>query len=259
MKVKTLKNYTKNLLNNQNYILWKAEKKKLLSKFFIEKNLKNIFNILNKFNNVIFSWKYFFLLPGIVFILSFIFLTNDALKNGFLIIIWLITSILTIWMIYFINIVWFKNNISWIKNFKDFFFKKGNNQDVEFILWWIKFILWMILFFYFVLNLSAIWILFWITELTYFVFLFLFVFCIIFMVFFLSFNLLNTIVFLLILLWYLMLVWIVSFIYTFLFKWDKWYIFIKYKPITQFLEKFKNIESKSAKNIYYEINEKQKY
>ena len=30
----------KNFLNNQNYILGKTEKKKLLSKFFVEKSIK---------------------------------------------------------------------------------------------------------------------------------------------------------------------------------------------------------------------------
>jgi len=36
MKTKTLKKYSENFLNNQNYILGKTEKKKLLSKFFVE-------------------------------------------------------------------------------------------------------------------------------------------------------------------------------------------------------------------------------
>ena len=43
MKTKTLQKESINFLNNQNYILGKTEKKKLLSKFFIEKYIKLYF------------------------------------------------------------------------------------------------------------------------------------------------------------------------------------------------------------------------
>jgi len=45
MKTKTLKKESINFLNNQNYILGKTEKKKLLSKFFIERSIKVFLNL----------------------------------------------------------------------------------------------------------------------------------------------------------------------------------------------------------------------
>jgi len=46
MKTKTLQKESINFLNNQNYILGKTEKKKLLSKFFIERSIKVFFKLI---------------------------------------------------------------------------------------------------------------------------------------------------------------------------------------------------------------------
>jgi hypothetical protein len=59
-----------NFLNNQNYILGENEKKKLLSKFFVENNILFIMNIVSKFLQIInydiktkIKFKYDYLLP----------------------------------------------------------------------------------------------------------------------------------------------------------------------------------------------------
>ena len=84
MKIKTLKKETKNLLNNQNYILWKTEKKKLLSKFFVENINNKINSNFNRINN------YLFRLYDNIFLLFFV---NLVL---FFILIWLPIYIITI-------------------------------------------------------------------------------------------------------------------------------------------------------------------
>jgi hypothetical protein len=55
---------TTNFLNAQNYILWKTEKKKLLSKFFVENFLKKFYKVL--------SWFYF--LISNIFITSIVWI-----------------------------------------------------------------------------------------------------------------------------------------------------------------------------------------
>jgi hypothetical protein len=53
MQTKTRKKYSENFLNNQNYILGKTEKKKVLSKFFVDLNFKNIYIFFSKLHKII--------------------------------------------------------------------------------------------------------------------------------------------------------------------------------------------------------------
>jgi hypothetical protein len=53
MQTKTKQKYSTNFLNNQNYILGKREKKKVLSKFFVERILKSIIKILTYFIKIL--------------------------------------------------------------------------------------------------------------------------------------------------------------------------------------------------------------
>jgi len=82
----------KNFLNNQNYILWKSEKKKLLSKFFIELKYKKLLMLLTLFSNIFFNWKLLFLIPIIVYIIFYIYSENFGLK----ILFWIVSLIFII-------------------------------------------------------------------------------------------------------------------------------------------------------------------
>jgi len=58
MQTKNLHKTGSNLLNNQNYILGNSEKKKVLSKFFVEKMIDKIMFIFSITNSFFYNKKY---------------------------------------------------------------------------------------------------------------------------------------------------------------------------------------------------------
>ena len=246
----------KNLLNNQNYILWKTEKKKLLSKFFVEKNMKHV---LNLFNMVSYFIKKFLFVIFLIFLLFIAIKTIDIIYIDGSISLLIVPIFLLAILIYFLS--W--NNISKINTIGDYFINSEvyNSDDNSYLSH--KFIniftpplifgsiFYFSLYFEFlILTLGYIFIWYFFTII---------VIPLILAYFFEKImtwlNYINLLFFPLLLI-YQIVYFVFSVIYTFLLKREKWFHFIKYKPITQFFNKFKNIKSKSAKNKYYKIVEK---
>ena len=251
MKVKVLykknsKSLKKNFLNNQNYILWKTEKKKLLSKFFIEKNIKNIYLFFSKIN-ILFTEKNKNLASFSIVSFAFVYASIMSMYTG-----WFFISILFIIVIIFIINIFIINNLSigknelTVKNFYSYFFIKK-----WYTLSWIVILLvtfmFIILFLGIVINISSL-----------ILFVFLFLILIWVLLFFgVKFKLnklkwFNLIIFPLVILYQLILS-IFIFIYIFFIKWVNWYSFIKQKPNSWLLKKFKKIRKNSASNEFYKI------
>lgn len=189
----------KNFLNNQNYILWKTEKKKLLSKFFVENLVKNVFMILGFFEHLI--------IDNIMLLFMIFFLL-------FLFFIWIYVNsfVLIIFSIFFL-IMFYLGSINEIKDYKKSFFVFKSKQEK-----YIKD--------YFILNKNYnIFFRLKIINILFFPFLF-------------------------IVLLYLSLF---SLIYTFVFRWIKWYNFIKNTLKQNLIEKFDSIEKVEAENRYYKV------
>ncbi len=234
----------KNLLNNQNYILWNIEKKKLLSKFFIEKNFRQALSILNLVSNVIFNWKSLFLAPIVIYIyLYFHLIRIESMKVFFWIILWIFS------LIFFITF-WFQDkkiNKHKISKIKDFFLKKWTNANAVFVLWFIKLLIFYpLLIFLLASTIRSVFIPDIVKSL---IFIVVFIWGLFIL---LRINLLNTLLFpflVVIGLWIAMF----STVYIFIIKWISWYYIIKYYPWTKFLDKFKKFNKSYAESNYYRI------
>ncbi len=144
-----------NFLNAQNYILWKTEKKKLLSKFFVWNFLDNFFTFINKLDYFLYK-NGSNLLMILIILFSFIFFLKFK--------IWLELNFFNIKYIFYILLFssfFLTINISLLKvpkkhkfrinNFKEYFLlydKKNNNfiKKIRFsslLLFPIIFIFWL--------------------------------------------------------------------------------------------------------------------
>jgi len=222
---KLLKN--NNLKNNQNYIFGQNEKRKILSKYFIEKIFKyQYFNLLSVFYNIvnyliILIWLLFHILL-ILSIIYFIYIDifDRNYKNSWLILL-IPILLISLWMLFW----WWKYlklDTKRIKSFKQYFSltkvisynsKMYTNNFKERI------------------NIHPKWIIY---------LLFLIISIILLPTFFII-LLINI---------------IISLINIFLFKWIKWYFFIKFSPNSFILNKFNIITEKKAENEYYRIKVK---
>ena len=130
-------NFDKNLLNNQNYILWKTEKKKLLSKFFVEKSIKYIYKIFTYF------YSYW---PLVIFLIWTIFLISYSILLIIFSHVPFGSKIFYIWFIPFIIYVLYvwrdklRVNLFKINKFSDFIFRKEKFQIFKYTIYFLKFL-----------------------------------------------------------------------------------------------------------------------
>ena len=253
-----------NLLNNQNYILWKTEKKKLLSKFFVEKNIQTLYILLSWFYFLITNmFKYVLVIIFILFI-WFIFFAPilSTLYNVFLypkiltVVLWLLFWGFIIFIFY--KIIWSykteilrrmkKMKIKKIWNFSDFFrtpkinFNNVDSKSVLYLFPTYLLLLWIVSTFLlklefafnqeniaiFVIAVLLVWIPF--IKINFY-------------------SLLLTPI--------LLIIWLIniflSLIYVFIIKGVVWYQITKYYPWNRFFEKFTKFNKQYAKNNYYKI------
>ncbi len=241
----------KNFLNAQNYILWKTEKKKLLSKFFVEKFLKIFYDFLAKLSFYFNEYIWIFILLFIYIIVNiipfYIINDNDSLQVLFYNWLMLTSFFLLYWLYYFKKICIIKkyNKKQYkILNIKDYFFTKENN--IYFPIFFISIYIISFLDFFSENDLLRTWFSF-LSILLWFLFYYKLKRFNIAKIKFLS------ILFLPILLLIFPFIFLYSTIYVFLIKWIKWYKFLKYKPQTKFLEKFEKLEKNFAENKFYKV------
>ena len=237
--------FDKNLFNNQNYILWKTEKKKLLSKFFVEFHYNKILKILNYFYNIIFNWYLLFLVPIIIYYFLFSTLKDIPSQIFYWVILWIFSLIFFIYFFF----IWSSSNKHNYKSIKEFLFKKWSNLNVVFILWFIK----VSLYYFFImtylidfLKMIGAWEVF--TFFSFIISLFWWIF------FMININLLNLFLFPFLLI-YIIFYWSINYIKIF-FKKNNMYRIIKHTFKVHLLKKFDKIDKKSAENKYYKIQQK---
>jgi len=232
-----------NFLNAQNYILGKSEKKKLLSKFFVEKMISNILWKINIFNIIFFPLLIIFLLINIFI---FIFILNLYISLNIILIITII-----IWLIISI----FSNNENKDIKFEEYYFSK-------------KPILFSVLVFLFLLIILLI-IAFWIRKGTdyyylknYFPYINYWIIPLILLsvYFYKKTILLFRINYIWIILFPINLIiflfyWIFIFI-NYSIIWTNYFSFIKYFPKKKLFKKFRKIKNNYAENKYYKITNK---
>ncbi len=269
-----------NFLNNQNYILWKTEKKKLLSKFFVENSIKNIFSILTKIYNIINEY-----LVKILIFSLFIFFIVVIFK-----IYWISLYLLIFIFLIFLAYLSYKSGIKkrtyssnysylWkssfylpkktekifsITNFKsyflywdiskekwtsyNFFYSSEDNK-------WERNMITMKIFLIFPAIYSPIYTYdaFFVGKVSISLFLWLNIFFLsIYVYFIFRFKVINTLLFPFLFI-YILFIFIISIINIFLLKWINWYNFIKNTPEKNILKKFDTINKKFAQNKFYEI------
>lgn len=249
MKTKIIKEENKNFLNNQNYILGKTEKKKLLSKFFIENFFRKIINVFSLSNSLFYNKKYiykwndymwsnreinvFFIV--LIYIILFVFaLLSWDFKDIFY--MFIVFSPIFLIALY---IVIKKFHFIVIKKYSDFFIVK-----------WYSFFNYVLIMIFFIYVLKYLWINFgdfwWVIVIIW-----------IFISAFLnnSINFFN-ILFIPFIILFLFLSFIFYSFYVFILRWIKWFKIIKYTSKSKILNKFKNIDQSYAENKYYKIAEK---
>ncbi len=255
-----------NFLNNQNYILWKTEKKKLLSKFFIQKSIKKIYEILTLF---------YYYSVVIFFILFWFFWVSELIKkNGFSnsIILLFFMIIFFFWSQYlfkfwkkdffiqrkeinsFYNFLFIRDIFYFLQYpilifsvfipyFKKIKIKKNHikkESKVDILKLFYTFLYPFILF-----IVSVIFWLFWLDNWIY-IFLLL-------LVFFYFINIFSFIIlpFFIITVFFITIYWL---IYSFVFKWINWYRFLKAKPNVKKIWIFIELKTNFWKNKFYKIS-----
>lgn len=117
MQTKTLYTTNINFLNNQNYILWKTEKKKLLSKFFVERILNKFLNKKISFLNS--SIYIFFILLFIILLYIFFYSLLVSIMTflfNFLLIGILLSWIIIIYLLLNVLLNFSENSTNFIYN-----------------------------------------------------------------------------------------------------------------------------------------------
>ncbi len=248
-----------NLLNNQNYILGKSEKKKLLSRFFVDKLLFFIYKILNNVKQNIKYEKiilYFFFFPFLFSLLLPLFYKSDINTKECITLVNFIFIFLIFVVLIFIYSI-----------FSKFKHKKYiSNKDVSLIriFYSKKYNIFSIIFF---LSLVLIFIIIIHTRNECFlikntIFYYIFYFVLFFILFFRKYTFfifkINIIqlIFLPLYLIIFSFFFIWNIIYIFILKWINWYNLIKIKPESNILKKFNIINKQSAENDTYKIKVK---
>lgn len=238
MKNKTKKKYTWNFLNNQNYVLGNTEKKKILSKFFIEKLIHFLYKMSLSFKS---SLDLFIVLLLFIFFLPlwFVVLLFVLKVNPF------IAFFLSTTIVFIFSIIKNFRNVKVKKNIKirDLFISNNVNLfSIIFILWillvgGIYFLTgWYILLFY-----GVLFIIFWTIELLNNIMVYLFRIKII-QIIMIPFYLLL-----------LMIYAFNTFVYIFIFRWIKWFMFYKLLLKWNIIKNFDKINHNKAENKYYKI------
>jgi len=261
MKTKILKNHNNNFLNNQNYIFWKTEKKKLLNKFFIE-NFKN---------------KIYLFLTKIDFTLSKV--NSDNIYIIYVIFIWMVIYLLYFPILYFIIllitfIISFTIQIYTLKvpvNYKikiiqlnDYFIdnsKSSISMNIILLLIGLLIISWIPVFFidyfnnYFWINLDVLvlWFLGVIAPVSIFYFYRFYKY--LNKTILIKLKLLNIILFPFFIC-LIMIYWFYSLLLIFIFNSDKKYRFLKLNSLTNLFKEFNIINIDYAKNKNYIISKK---
>ncbi len=244
MQTKTKKIYSENFMNSQNYILGKGEKKKVLSKFFMERLLQLIYNKIPKIISII----YILFLISIVAIFLFIWFSLIINSFTYLLTVSIPTIIVMMILLWFFILLFIKplaqNIFDFWKNqeilsLKNYFFVKINI--------WINFILWFVSLMYITPDIykqTTFWIFFTI-------------------LFFLHDDKVKTIFekinvnFITTIFSPVFFIWIIfTWIYYYLFSNKKDFITNKQKPNSKILKKFEILEKNYAINKYYEISMK---
>lgn len=232
MKTKLKGKLKNNFLNNQNYILWKSEKRRLLSKFFAEYFIHSYNNILKYINKKLPNWLLIYLsIYSVIFI--FIPLFKWFFKNP-------ISSILFSSVIIFYTLFLFKD----YKIFKWFHFKYSKNNyflisKYSYIHLFFKYI--FIVFVFFNILFFNTPLLFLLSLFISFIFLFL--------------DFFKLIIFPIVIFLFI-LIYSYQYIYMIIFKGEKWYLFIKYTPLSNYFKRFNFDKKRAVENEYYEIKEK---
>ncbi len=237
MKTKTLKKYSENFLNNQNYILGKTEKKKLLSKFFVE----NIFLRRKEDILKIIKWWIIF---GYTLVLAWVLL----FLNYLLLIEYSISIIMSILISIPLIVIYFVFLISSIKKYNKTLQKIDSNK----LLFLDKKSTWY--FFYTIINFSIIILLsglFFLDNI--YISIMIFLFIALDIIFFIL--KINFIVYFFLTLFTIikLILFPILFLYISLFKWFKGYTYIKNNPFTKIKDKFKDINISFAENKFYKI------
>lgn len=225
MKVKLREKKEINFFNNQNYILWKNEKNKLISKLFIEKFLYSYYpSSLNFFYNLINNlFSIIYLLVLYFFVFFILFLAYLLIIGSIYIMFFFIIPIFIFFLYYTIaKSKTFKIKNKKIKNIKEYFNSlqfASYNDKIKTNGFREK------------INIHPQWLI---------------------NILFIIINLFLIPFYIITLLW----IFIYSLIYIFIFKWIKWYTFIKKIPKTRIIEKFKILEKNKAENKYIKIKEK---
>ena len=118
MKTRIKNKYSENFLNNQNYIIWTTEKKKLLSKFFVEKNYKITLNFINNVLTYLESWYLFILIWILYLYVSTLFWYFPT--KYFFYILWSLLFII-IWFF----TTWHYKRVNNVNRFRDFLYLKN--------------------------------------------------------------------------------------------------------------------------------------
>jgi len=237
-----------NFLNNQNYILWKTEKKNLLSNFFVYRSIKNMYVYFTKL-------EYFFYKISKKFF-------NWYQTLLFIVIICICSFLIYKWYLYilvfsfFISFFLFIYNVQVPKKYPTInsikrFIISDKRWTVFFkVIWWV---IW--LFSGWTLYINIMNLLEWKNPFNKYVLLALIWVWIIFLwkkFNFTKIKVLNCILFPFIFLYYSFFA-LISSIYVFIIKWIKWYIFIKNKPQQNLSKKFSKIYKYEMENEFYKV------
>lgn len=234
---KILKN--ENFNNNQNYILGNFEKKKLLSKFFMEKSMRRILIFFSKINTIFRNEDLY---------VSFFWITSHF--SLFVILVFVFTDNIFYILLSFIAYIFFIfikiNTIPLYDvsdlNVKSFFIR--NKEE------WISMSYMILVLIVFSMPIILLW----------YFFLFFPILLFLIIIPFLKpeisrLKLVNISLFSFIFIYQFILL-LLSFIFVFIIRWIFWYKIIKMIPNTKILSKFNKINKESASNEYLMILEK---
>jgi hypothetical protein len=251
----------KNFRNNQNYILWNIEKKKLLSKFFVENFKSKIYLFLNKIDFTISK------------------VNSENSFSIYIIFIWIFVYILyfpilytIIWLIIFIISFTIKLNslqlpINYknkIVKFRDYLIDKRKSSismNIFLLLIWLSIIsampVYLIYYFntYFLIDIDILVLLFLCIFAPIAIFYFYKFYKYLNKTILVKFKLLN-ILLSPFFLFFIIIYWFYSLLRIFIFNSDKKYMFLKTNPFAHLLSEFTIINSVYAKNKNYIIAKK---
>ncbi len=243
-----------NFRNNQNYVLWKAEKKKLLSKFFIEKNilfLHNLDNWLFSFFTITIIYSIFISIYIYLFLIKFV---NNFIQDKYIFILLYIIILLLTYII--INLFLNYKKIKKYNTLKleNYFLNKKIPLE-NFLIFYIITLLFVTKYFFMNFLEWKIFILYFFIFSFIFVLLFYFLKKIKFLSTILKIKFIK-ILFLPIYLSFSIIYSFFTFIYIFLINWTKWYKIIKKTFMRKLLTKFYIPNNNFAENNFYLISKK---